>query len=196
MEKQRKKTKRKTWTPEEEELLRKLSRKYTISDIAKKLGRTVLSVKNKKRELDIGPLLELTDLWNFNQLSEAVGKSMGAVNKSWVANGLKFVKRGRYCLVEEKEVLRFMKEHPDLWDATKCDYYLFYQYPWFIKKLEEDRKKPANAKKYFWTDYEKSVLVTLKKRNVSNGEIAKRLGRTKNSISAMSSLMGLTKKVV
>lgn len=187
---------RKKWTPEEEELLRKLSRKYTRSDIAKKLGRTTLSIKNKKIELGIGPMLELTDLWTFNQLSESVGKSMGAVNKSWVANGLKFVKRGRYCMVEESEVLRFMQEHPDLWDATKCDHYIFGQYPWFIKKLEEDRKKPANARKYYWTDYEKSVLVTLKKRKVSNEEIAKRLGRTKNSISAMSSLMGLTKKVV
>jgi hypothetical protein len=147
-------------------------------------------------ELGIDTLMTVTDLWSFTQISEAVGKSRGAVNKSWVANGLKFVKRGCYCLVEEKEVLRFMQEHPNLWDATKCDYYLFYQYPWFIKKLEEDRKKPANAKKYFWTDYEKSILVTLKKRGLSHKEIAKRLGRTKKAIDGMVSLMGLTKKVV
>lgn len=187
---------RKKWTPEEEELLKKLSQKYTKSDIAKKLGRSTSSITNKKKQLGIGFMMELTDLWNFNQLSDAVGKSMGSVNKSWVANGLKFVKRGCYCLVEEKEVLRFMQEHPNLWDATKCDYYLFYQYPWFIKKLEEDRKKPANAKKYFWTDYEKSILVTLKKRGLSHKEIAKRLGRTKKAIDGMVSLMGLTKKAV
>lgn len=187
---------RKRWTPEEEELLQKLSQKYTKSDIAKKLGRSTSSITNKKKQLGIGFMMELTDLWNLNQLSEAVGKSMGSVNKSWVANGLKFVKRGCYCLVEEKEVLRFMQEHPNLWDATKCDYYLFYQYPWFLKKLEEDRKKPANAKKYFWTDYEKSVLVTLKKRGLSHKEIAKRLGRTKKAIDGMVSFMGLTKKAV
>lgn len=187
---------RKKWTPEEEELLKKLSQKYTKSDIAKKLGRSTSSITNKKKQLGIGFMMELTDLWNFNQLSEAVGKSMGSVNKSWVVNGLKFVKRGCYCLVEEKEVLRFMQEHPNLWDATKCDYYLFYQYPWFLKKLEEDRKKPANAKKYFWTDYEKSVLVTLKKRGLSHKEIAKRLGRTKKAIDGMVSLMGLTEKAV
>jgi DNA-binding CsgD family transcriptional regulator len=187
---------RKKWTPEEEERLRKLYQKYTKSDIAKKLGRTPSSITNKKNALEIDSMMDVTELWNFNQLSDAVGKSRGAVNKSWVANGLKFVKRGCYCLVEEKEVLRFMQEHPRLWDATKCDYYLFYQYPWFLKKLEEDRKKPANAKKYFWTDYEKSILVTLKKRGLSHKEIAKRLGRTKKAIDGMVSLMGLTKKVV
>ena len=135
------KVKRKKWTDDETRRLIALSEKYTKSEIAKKLHRTPSSVGFKLWSLGIGGLAYRTEKWNFRQIEEELGLSEGTVNKYWTKHGLKFSRSGYYCLVEEKEILRFMQEHPDMWNATKCDYYLFYQYPWFMKKLEEDKKK-------------------------------------------------------
>ena len=187
---------RKKWTEEEIETLKRLSAKYTKSDIAKKMGRTESSITNKRQELGIDCMMNLTELWNFSQIARAVGKSNGIVNTVWVKHGFKYTKRGYFCLAEEKEVLRFMQEHPDLWDATKCDYYLFYQYPWFINKLEEDRKKSYKNKHYFWTDYEKAQLRSLKRRGYRNKEIAERLGKTLSSVKHMVVKLNVCKKAV
>ena len=187
---------RKRWTEEEIETLKRLSAKYTKSDIAKKMGRTESSITNKRQELGIDCMMNLTELWNFSQIARAVGKSNGIVNTVWVKHGFKYTKRGYFCLAEEKEVLRFMQEHPELWDATKCDYYLFYQYPWFINKLEEDRKKSYKNKHYLWTDYEKAQLRSLKRRGYRNKEIAERLGKTLSSVKHMVVKLNVCKKAV
>ena len=65
-----------------------------------------------------------------------------------------------------------------------------------LDKLEEDRKKPANAKKYFWTDYEKAQLRSLKHRGYRNKEIAERLGKTLSSVKHMVVKLNACKKAV
>ena len=134
--------------------------------------------------------MDNTDRWTFQQITYAVGVSKGVVHKTWVKHGLKYVKRGYFCLVEESELLRFMKEHPEFWDATKCDYYLFYQYPWFMKKLEEDKKIPYEKKKYYWTDYQKQQFIIMKKRGFTHREIAEAIGKTKRAVDHHSAKMG------
>ena len=134
--------------------------------------------------------MDNTDRWTFQQITYAVGVSKGVVHKTWVKHGLKYVKRGYFCLVEESELLRFMKEHPEFWDATKCDYYLFYQYPWFMKKLERDKKIPYEKKKYYWTDYQKQQFIIMKKRGFTHREIAEAIGKTKRAVDHHSAKMG------
>ena len=179
-------TQRKKWTKEEEEQLKRLARKYTKSDIARIMKRSPSSISNKRKELEIEPFIELTDKWNFNQISEAVGVSRGVVNRTWVKHGLKYTRKGCYRVVDEKDLLDFMKNHTELWDATKCDYYLFYQYPWFMEKLKKDKQEPYEKKQYYWTDYQKSQFEVLKKRGFSHREIAERIGKTKRAVDHMS----------
>lgn len=173
---------RRPWTAEEEERLRELCEKYTKSDIARLMKRSKSSVNNKRRELGIEPLLETTDKWTFSQITEAVGVSKGVVNKTWVKHGLKFQKRAYFRLVEEKDLHKFMQEHFELWDATKCDYYLFCQYEWFLEKLKQDKKQPIERKKHYWTDYQKRQFDILARRGYSYREIAKEIGKTKSAV--------------
>ena len=179
-------THRKKWTKEEEEQLRRLARRYTKSDIARIMKRSPSSISNKRRELEIEPFIELTDKWNFNQISDAVGASKGVVNKTWVKHGLKYTKKGCYRVVNEKDLLKFMEDHTDLWDATKCDYYLFYQYPWFMNKLKQDKQEPYEKKQYYWTDYQKAQFEVLKRRGFSHREIAEQIGKSKRAVDHMS----------
>ena len=187
---------RKAWTPEEVEHLIELRDKYTKSDIARLLKRSPSSVNGKIQELKLGSLMDNTDRWTFAQITEAVGVASGCVYKTWTKYGLKFVKRGNFCLVKEEDLLKFMQEHPELWDATKCDYYLFYQYPWFMEKLEQDKKQPIEQKCYYWTDYQKQQFELMKKRGFSHREIAAQIGKTKRAVDHMSMKYNRRKEVV
>lgn len=193
MPRKKKQPVRRRWTEKEVERLIELREKYTKSDIARIMKRSPSSISNKVRELELGGLMENTELWNFQQITEAVGASKGVVHKTWVKHGLKYIKRGYYCLVEEKELLRFMKTHPTFWDATKCDYYLFYQYPWFMKKLNQDKKVPFEKRHYKWTDYEKQQFFFLKRKGYTHSQIAEAIGKTKRAVDHMSCKMGREK---
>lgn len=174
--------KHKPWTAEEEQRLKELCRKYTKSDIARLMKRSKSSVNNKRIELGIEPFIETTEKWTFSQISQAVGVSDGVVNRTWVKHGLKFQKRACFKLVEEEDLHKFMREHPELWDATKCDYYLFCQYPWFMKKLEKDKMEPIEQKKYYWTDYQKQQFDILSRRGFTHQQIADAIGKTKRAV--------------
>ena len=185
---------RRRWTKEEEEHLRQLSERYTKADVARIMNRTPASVNAKRIALGIGGLMDMTERWNMKQVAEAVGMYKTTIGRDWVKAGLKTVKRKNYRLVEEKELHRFMRANPYRWDATKCDYYLFYQFPWFLEKLEMDKQNPPNNVRKRWTEYEKQQFEYLKKRGFTHKEIAEKLGKTKGAIDHMSRLRNLEGK--
>mgnify|MGYP003305117869 CR=1 FL=1 len=179
--------KMKKWTDKEVERLIKLSENYSLTDIAKKLNRSVYSVKNKLASLDInGPLTDRTYKWTFTQITESLGLGPRVVNTTFVKYGLKFEKTGRYCLVKEQDLLDFLKENPNLWDASKAECYLFCEYDWFLEKLEKDKNQKSSNDKYHWTNYEKQRFTALKRRGYTHEQIAKELGKTKCSIDSYS----------
>lgn len=61
------------WTKEEEELLRKLSETKTCSGIAKVLNRSTSSVRSKRWNMNILPVMEQTDKIMGSQIAELVG---------------------------------------------------------------------------------------------------------------------------
>lgn len=183
MGKVRKFNKRQKWTQEEIDRLIVLSERYTQSGIARLMNRELSSVKGKLHELQLGGLMDRTDRWTITQVAEAVGMDKGTIYRTWSKYGLKSVKRGLYRLIKEEDLIKFMKEHPERWDATKCDYYLFYKYPWFMEKLEQDKKQPSTQKKReHWTDYQKQQFVLMKRRGFTHREIAESIGKTKLAV--------------
>lgn len=173
---------RRRWTKEEIEKLERLSSKYTKSVIAEKMGRSVASVNQKRVALGIGCLMDLTDKWTFASIAEVVGLSRQTICRTWKKHGIPYFKSGSYYLVDEKDLICFMKEHPNLWDATKCDYSLFFKCDWFLEKLNEDKKIPIEKRTCKWTEYQKQQFLILKKRGFSHREIAEKMGKTKSSI--------------
>ena len=176
----------KRWTEAEEKKLIRLSDKYTQSDIAKKMHRSVRSVHEKLIALNItGPLTDRCDDWTFTQITEMLGLGPRVVNTTFVKHGLKFEKRGRYCFVREEDLIYFMENNPNLWDATKVEYYIFSEYDWFLDKLKQDEKKSkTTSKEYLWSNYEKQRFSILKRRGYTHEQIAKELGRSKKAVDA------------
>ena len=176
----------KKWSNEEIEKLKYLRERYTSKDIARILKRTPSSVKCKINKLELGGFIDNTDLLTLKQASEMVGVSEGVIHKTWRKYGLKTKRKGSYSVISEKQLIDFMKDHPERWSALKCDYYMFYRFPWFIEKLKKEKSDSQSVNHYLkrkpWTTYDVKRLILLKERGLSSEEIADELDRTKQSI--------------
>lgn len=185
----RKYTPHKRWTREEENLLIELSETMTQGQIAKQLGRSPSSVKHKRIALGIDSYTEQTDDLTITQIAELVGADKQTIGKTWRKYGMRFRTVGYYKVTKEKTLLAFMQKHPELWKASKCDYYFFCQYEWFMERLEAERAGFDDSTHYLnrkhWTSMEISRLKMLKSRGLTNKEIAEELGRTKSAVDHM-----------
>lgn len=174
------------WTKEEEEKLIYYSERLTESGVAKKLGRPVNSIRGKRARMGLSGFLDQTDKLNCTMIAELIGVDRSNIHRVWVKKGLSLDRVGQYKVTTEKELLRFMKEHPELWKASKCDYYFFCQYDWFQKRLERERNGEEvydwHKDIKYWTATEISRAKMLKSRGFTHREIGEKLGRSKQSI--------------
>lgn len=186
------------WTEQEEEEFLKLSEKYSQTKIARKLNRSVASVKGKRIRMNIDCFSEQTDKLNITQISEITGIQKGSISKTWRKYGLKLKKEGCFSVISEDELIDFMKSHTELWKASDCDYYFFYRFDWFMEKLEKEKSGIDELSHYrnrkSWTELDISRFNMLKSRGLTHNQIATELGRTKNAVDHMN--MRLNKKLI
>lgn len=167
------------WTEKEEKRLIDLSENYTMSDIAKKIGRSTSAITNKRNRMELGNFLTNTEFLTLNQVSELVGRDKGTITKIWCRDGLQSQKRGCYRVFHETDLIKFMKNHPTYWNARKCDYYTFQQYDWFMKKYESDKIDDDVRE---WTISDIQRLEIMRKRGFTIAKIAVELGRTERAV--------------
>ena len=186
MGKLRKYARHTAWTKEEEEYLRKQSESKTDSEIAKILKRSRSSVKAKRLRMGIPSFTDQTDKINAVQIGELVGEHKTSITTTWVKKGLVLKPAGSFKVTSEDQLVKFMKEHPDLWKASRCDRYFFGRYQFFTDRLEREKAGTETYNRYknyrHWTDWEISRVKMLKRRGLSDKEIAKELGRTSQAI--------------
>ena len=194
----RKYSRRKRWTKEEEELLRKLSETKTGSGIAKALNRSISSVKCKRWKIGILPVMEQTEKIMGSEIADLVGMNKTNIYTTWVNKGFKLQTIGRNKVATEENLIKFMKEHPELWKASKCDYYFFCKYPWFKERLDREKAgiEPYNHYKDLkrWTEKEISRVRMLKRRGLTHKEIAEEVGRSKIAIDHLNKKLKMDKK--
>ena len=172
----------KVWTKEEEEILIKYSERMTEGGIAKKLKRSPKSVGCKRRRLGVPSFVDQTDKLTGAMVADLVGVHKTNIYTTWEKKGLKMEIIGKNKMVDEKTLLVFMREHPELWNASDCDYYFFSQYKWFKDRLEIERVNGVKKKFKRWTEVEISRAKMLKRRGLTHREIAEKLGRSKIAI--------------
>lgn len=104
----------------------------------------------------------------------------------WINDGLKATKSRarRECLIDSDDLLKYLKEHQDNFNADMMDDDLFYSIPeWLHKKKIEDHQNyrvKSGTDKY--TNSEKQMIISMFKSGKSNVEIAKRMNRTETAI--------------
>lgn len=129
------------WTKEEEEFLEWYYGKMTTEQIQKSLGRSRASVNHKLIKMGLVGFFDASDELSQAEVSRLLHRSHKAIGYNWAKRGLKFRKVGKFRMISEKALVKFMYENQDLWDATDTETYFFEYYPWFHEKLLKDREK-------------------------------------------------------
>lgn len=169
----------KRWTEDELELLEELSGKLSLEAVARELGRSPNAVFLKRQRIGIGGYLQNTDLLARNTICRILGVDTKALIR-WERFGLKPRKKGPYRMYRQSAILNFLKDHPELWNATKVtDTTIFAECKWFKDKQLCDVQRKRN---YFWPLSEIAKVNYLRHEGYSVAEIARRLGRTPSSV--------------
>lgn len=166
------------WTNDEIQTLEDMSGTYTVATIARRLGRSFDSVNLKMNRLGILGFGKSTDLLTMNQLCIMLGVEPRTVKKKWADKGLRIFRKGNYIVVRQEDLIRYLKQHPEDWNAANIpDDTLIMGYTWYKEKKHQDI--PTS---YYWKTSEKSRLQLLRKQGYSIREIAEKMGRSESSI--------------
>lgn len=166
-----------TWSQEELIRLEELTETYPLATVARKLNRSENAVFLKRQRTGIGGFMANTDMLTRNTLSRILGVENRTI-QYWERKGLKSVRKKPYVMYRQQDIIRYMKEHPEDWNAARVtDDTLFMQYPWFKEKRKNDI-----SHKYNWTQTEVSQMKMLRKQGFTIREIAEKMNRSESSI--------------
>lgn len=126
------------WSKEEEQYLIENYGRMTARTISKRLGKDYRATLNKINHMEIGNFLDNTEHLHLADVSKIVSRDKETIKKCWFTHGLNHRKVGRYTIIKEIDLIKFMKENPKYWNATECDYYFFSRFGWFQTKLKQD----------------------------------------------------------
>lgn len=147
------------WSQEELIRLEELTEKYPLATVARILNRSENAVFLKRQRTGIGGFMANTDMLTRNTLSRILGVENRTI-QYWERKGLKSVRKKPYVMYRQQDIIRYMEEHPEDWNAARVtDDTLFMQYPWFKEKRKNDI-----SHKYNWTQAEVSRMKMLRQK--------------------------------
>lgn len=116
------------WTSEDIQFLRENWGKLTYRQLANRLGRTINGILVKSKKLKLGPIHDQS-CFDKCEICELLRVDHRKVDR-WIASGLlkakvaktarKYGKSRNIIEVNPEELLRFLRENQDLWDARKA----------------------------------------------------------------------------
>lgn len=171
---------RRQWDEDELQMLEELVGHHSIRNIARIMSRSEESIKKKINRLGLGGFKDNSDMLTRCAVSRILGVPPIRISR-WEDKGLKTHRKVKpFVLYDQRELIKFLEEHPDLWNA-RCvqDDSIFAGQEWFVKKKATDMSpQPFN-----WTADEVATLRFLWKQQKRNEEyIARVMNRTVASI--------------
>lgn len=106
------------WTDEELVLLEELTEKYPLETVARRLNRTKEAVFLKRQRIGMGGYMANTDMLTRNTVS----KILGIENRTlqyWERKGLKSYRKRPYVMYRQEDIIKYMREHPEDWNAAR-----------------------------------------------------------------------------
>ena len=166
------------WTKEELEILEDKIGTFTVETIARRLGRSFDAVNIKLNRMGLEGFEKSTDLLTLNQVSQMLGIQYRTLKGKWQSKGLHIMSKGNYLVVSQQELIKYLENHPEDWNAKNIpDDSLIMSFPWYKEKFQTDKKT-----RYYWTPEEETRLKYLRFRGYSIREIAEQMGRSESSI--------------
>ena len=166
------------WTQEELQTLEEMIGTFTVKRIAKQLGRSFDAVNIKLNRMGLEGFEKSTDMLTMRQVCLMLGVQSRVVKNKWQSKGLHIMRRGNYIVIRQQDLIKYLKNHPEDWNAAKIpDDSLIMGYSWYKEKKKTDKKT-----RYHWTPDEESKLRFLRYQGYSIREIAEQMGRSESSI--------------
>lgn len=192
---------RRKWTEEEEIELQDLWGTKSIEFIAKKLKRTVFSIKVKATRMGIGPMIKNNyELLTISDICESLQVSRDRIMNTWVKLGLKLKKKKltetmSYYTITLKDLMEFLELNQNEWDSRNLEPNLFGSEPeWLNEKRTKDKiENPLWYRK--WTEEEIKMVEKLFKSGKEYDEIGKLINRSEWAIANLIRSMGYSYKL-
>ena len=186
---------RRKWTSEDETLFAELWGTVSIETIAKKLKRTIFSLKVKAVRMRLGPMIANNDLITVSDMIDILGISRDRITTTWIKLGLKLkkkrlTKKNKYYVITWEDLLTFLENNQNEWDSRNVEEYMLGSEPeWLQEKRKRDHQEnPLWYRK--WSDEDVQMAETLFKNQKSYEEIATRLNRSPGSVAILLRNMG------
>lgn len=194
------------WTCEEKELLCELYGKYSISTIAKRLGRSEGAILNMRSRLGLGGVLESSELITVNVLLKTFGyvQCNGYFKGQLERAGFPFkrqrVKKCSFDMVDIDEFWKWAENSGDLFDFSRLSKNALGAEPdWVDKRRRHDGERRRNIKPHnqAWSPAEDDYLKTLLKRHrYTYLELKKLLQRSEGAIQRRVLELGIKERPV
>ena len=158
-------------------LLEELTEKYPLETVARRLNRTKEAVFLKRQRIGMGGYMANADMLTRNTVS----KILGIENRTlqyWERKGLKSYRKRPYVMYRQEDIIKYMREHPEDWNAARVtDDTMFMRYDWY-----KEKRKTDISHKYNWTQAEVRRMQHLRHEGYSIREIAEMMNRSESSI--------------
>lgn len=166
--------------------------------MCKKLHRSYYSIRKKALQLDLGPRPVDSEYVTIPDICTEMQVSHDRVS-NWLKLGLPKKKsrsgKVRY-LIDVDDLLLFLENHQDMFNANLISPYLFYTEPqWLKDKRKSDAKYyPSNLRSEYSNEDDKKIQQMFN-RGKSDEEIAEALGRTSTAIAGRRRILNLMRDV-
>lgn len=190
------------WTPEELDTLRRGYGYIPLSRLAKELKRSECAVTTKAHALGLGPVYASSDDIPLAQFCRDTGLSYSriltvlAVKHDFPIKSMKPGRKRIYHYVNSGKILKWLRTHQDLYDASGIPLHYFGTEPkWLKDKRTEDWKRKnepgeQDVKKGAWTKSEVDKALYMFRSGVDYDGIAHALNRTRRAVRAKLNRMG------
>ena len=165
--------------------------------LMKKYNRSYFSLRKKALELELGPRPHNEEYLSIREICEEMQVSHDRVS-NWLKIGLNHKKnksgKTKY-LISQDDLLIFLENHQDMFDASLISEYLFVDEPeWLKEKRQKDIKQYAKSNRLEYTNEEDKQLLSLFNMGKTDSEIAESLNRTECGIAYHRRVLGLYRK--
>lgn len=151
---------RRKWSFEEEQEFRDLWGNNAIELVAKKLKRSVFSLKVKAVRMGLGPMISNNyEKITISEMSELLDVTRDRITRTWVELGLnikltKLTNEKSYMTITWGDLMQFLENNQNEWDSRKVERNMLGQEPeWLEQKRARDLKdNPLWYRK--WTEEE------------------------------------------
>lgn len=172
----------KNWTKAELNYLENKVGILSTEAIGKALGRSTSSVALKQHRLGLGGYLANTESLNKNNICQILGIEYKTLQR-YERNGLLIRRRSGIYSISQENLLRWLKNNQDLWNAARVtDESIFADAKWYKSKKEADKGRQKSREVNFTQEEISRMNFLYYNKAYSVQQVADELGRSYCSI--------------